>query len=127
MKPTQTVLLVDDIPEYLDTMDLNLPEACRAVRALSAEEARNRVADGVPAAVVVDIRLNEDYPENRDGLEFVKWMRTHYPLVPVIVISAYREFEYEAESLALGAECFLKKPIQPDEFREKLASVLRRS
>ena len=124
MKVEKKLLLVDDIPEYLDTMELNLPDGCRAVCATSLEEARDLVDSEQPAAAVVDVRLKEDDADNRDGLALLKWMRQNHPRVAVIVVSAYQEFEFEAESLALGAEYFLKKPIQPDEFRETVAKVL---
>ena len=125
MNSTFKVLIVDDIPEYLDTMELNLPEGCRAVRASGAEEARVRAGSEALALAVVDVRLKEDDPGNRDGLDLLRWIRLNHPKVPVIMVSAYHEFAFEAESLALGAEFFLKKPIEPDEFRETVASVLR--
>lgn len=127
MKTESTVLLVDDIPEYLDTMELNLPNGCRALRAISLAEARALVDGERPSVAVVDVRLREDDPENRDGLELLKWVQQRHPEVAVIMISAYREFEFEAESLALGAEFFLKKPIQPEEFRETVAKVLEQN
>lgn len=121
----KTVLLVDDIPEYVDTMELNLPDGCRAVKAYSAEEARKAMASEKPDLAVLDVRLKEADAENREGLELLKWMKATRPEMPVIMISAYREFEFEAESLALGAEYFLRKPVQPDEFRECVEKVLR--
>jgi len=120
----KTVLLVDDIPEYLDTMEINLPEGCQAVRGMSQDDARGLVAEKAPDAAVVDVRLKEGDAANRDGLELLRWIRANYPETKVIVISAYREFEFEAEALALGAEYFLRKPIQPEEFRAAVAKVL---
>jgi len=121
----KTVLLVDDIPEYIDTMELNLPEGCQAVQAHSVEEARKAFDKKTPALAVLDVRLNEADTDNREGLELLKWIRASYPSVPVIMISAYREFEFEAESLSLGAEFFLRKPVQPDEFHECVRKVLK--
>ena len=118
---------MDDIPEYLDTMELNLPDGCRALRAISLEEAHALVDGERPTVAVVDVRLRKGDPENRDGLELLKWVQQRHPEVAVIMISAYREFEFEAESLALGAEFFLKKPIQPEEFRETVAKVLEQN
>ncbi len=121
----KTVLLVDDIPEYVDTMELNLPDGCRAVTAYSAEEAKKAMAREPPDLAVLDVRLKEADAENREGLELLKWMKATRPEMPVIMISAYREFEFEAESLTLGAEYFLRKPVQPDEFRACVAKVLK--
>ncbi len=121
----KTVLLVDDIPEYVDTMELNLPEGCRAVAAYSAEEAKAVMGKEVPGLAVLDVRLNEADSDNREGLDLLKWIKANHPDLPVIMISAYREFEFEAESLVLGAEYFLRKPVQPDEFRETVKKVLK--
>ncbi len=118
------VLLVDDITEYVDTMELNLPDGCRAVQALSAEEAKAAFGKEAPDLAVLDVRLNEADSDNREGLELLKWIKASHPAVPVIMISAYREFEFEAESLSLGAEYFLRKPVQPDEFRECVKKTL---
>ena len=120
----KTVLLVDDIPEYVDTMELNLPEGCRALAAYSASEAQAVFGKETPDLAVLDVRLNEADSENREGLELLKWIKASHPSVPVIMISAYREFEFEAESLTLGAEYFLRKPVQPDEFRACVEKVL---
>ena len=125
-KRMKTVLLVDDIPEYVDTMELNLPDGCRAKAAHSADEAKSIMAEEPPDLAILDVRLNEADAENRDGLELLKWVKQNYPGVPIIMISAYREFEFEAESLVLGAEYFLRKPVQPDEFRDCVKRVLGR-
>jgi len=126
MSKVETVLLVDDMPDYLDTMEINLPEGCRSVRAESAAEARGLIVTVRPSVAVIDIRLAENEPANRDGLELLKWIHKEYPGIVVIMISAYREFEYAAESLAMGAEFFLRKPIQPDEFRKTVAKVMEK-
>lgn len=120
----KTVLLVDDIPEYVDMMELNLPEGCHVVAAYSAEEAKAAFGKETPDLAILDVRLNEADSENREGLELLKWIKASHPSVPVIMISAYREFEFEAESLTLGAEYFLRKPVQPDEFRACVEKVL---
>lgn len=121
-----TVLLVDDIAEYLDTMEINLPDGCRALRAESSEVAKRLIEAERPAVAVIDIRLVESEDRNREGLALLKWIRERHPDVVVIMISAYREFEYAAESLTMGAEYFLRKPIQPDEFRQAVESALGR-
>lgn len=124
MSVSGTVLLVDDIAEYLDTMEINLPDGCRALRAESSEVAKRLVDAERPTVAVIDIRLVESEDRNREGLALLKWIRERHPGVVVIMISAYREFEYAAESLAMGAEYFLRKPIQPDEFRQAVETAL---
>jgi DNA-binding NtrC family response regulator len=124
LKECKTILLVDDVEDYLDTMEINLPEGCRAVRAASIAEAKKLVETECPLLAVIDIRLDDKTTANQDGLELLKWIQNVHSQIAVIMISAYQEFGYAAESLALGAEYFLRKPIQPDEFRETIQNVL---
>ena len=116
MDRPKTILLVDDIPEYLETMVALLPTGSRALKALDENSARRILTTEKPDLVVIDVRLREDEPHNLDGLSVLRWVRRYYPEIPVVMISAYLEFEYQAECLNQGAQYFLTKPIRPDEF-----------
>ncbi len=124
MMDNPKIIIVDDIEEYLDTMELNLPDYFLVLKARSLKEAQQVFNQGDPPELaVIDIRLIEDDPENFEGLKLLKWIKKKYPKTRIIMISAYHDFEFEAESLALGAEYFLKKPIQPDEFSNVIRDV----
>jgi CheY-like chemotaxis protein len=129
MPASNTILLVDDIADYLEVLELYLPPDCVAVQAASLQEAQQRLAATTVDLAIVDVCLKEkvrdDAPDNRDGLQLLGWIREQYPKVPVIMISAYREFEFEMESLVLGAKCFLRKPVNPAEFAEAVKKSLR--
>ncbi|MFW6151960.1 MAG: response regulator [Verrucomicrobiota bacterium] len=118
------VLLVDDVPEYLDTMELNLPEGCSARHASTSAEAKRSIENEAPAIAVVDVRLVAEETTNREGLELLSWIRTHSPGTKVLMISAYEEFHFEAESLANGALYFLRKPVQPEDFHQKVEQAM---
>lgn len=124
MAAGRLVLLVDDIPEYLEAEELLVPEGCRVEKALSAEQGRSLIEKETPDVAVIDVRLDEADDGNRQGLELLRWAKESWPTLPIIMVSAYQEFEFQAESLALGAECFLTKPIRPDEFAEAIARAL---
>ena len=119
------VLLVDDIPEYLDVMENLLPDNCRAVKVLSADAAITALNEYHFDTAVIDVRLDEIDENNREGLDLLDHVQGKWPELPVIMISAYREFEFQAESLERGAKVFLKKPIRPDEFKDALIYVLK--
>lgn len=125
MKKNYMVLLVDDIPNYVDTMDLNLSYDCKSVAAYSAEDARAIIVKCPLDLAILDVRLKKADTENREGIELLTLIKENRPEIPVIMISAYREFEFEAESLVMGAEYFLRKPIQPEEFRTVVERVLK--
>ena len=65
--------------------------------------------------VITDINM-----PNMNGLELMEKMKAGGYNQPVIIISAYHEFEYARSALRLGAVDYLIKPIKNDE----LSSVL---
>lgn len=125
MKNIRRILLVDDIPEYLDDFEMLLPESTEAVKALSIKEAMALFEQSSPDLCIIDVRLDEENPENREGMELLQWIKKLHPDIPVIMVSAYHEFEFEAEALGLGAAFFLRKPISPDEFEKIVLDTLK--
>ena len=126
MTAQRRLLLVDDIPDYLDVLALYLPSAITTRKATSAHEARTALDAERFDAALIDIKLDENDPDNTEGLELLRWIKERYPGLPVVMISAYRQFEFETESLASGAEYFVRKPINPDEIVEVIGKVLER-
>ena len=117
------LLIVDDIEEYLNSLARVLSDEYTVLKARNLEDAKRKAKEGIDVAVV-DIRLSEDEPENKDGLVFLEWMRMNYPDVPVIMMSAYKEFDLAVESLNLGAKYFLKKPISIKELKGTIKTLL---
>lgn len=118
------VLIVDDIPDYLDELEILLSGDHEVIRASTEAQAREALAGGMIEAALVDIRLDESDEDNTDGLDLLRWATEHHPSVPIIMMSAYREFEYAVESLNSGAKYFLKKPLRHDEVWTTLDKVL---
>jgi DNA-binding NtrC family response regulator len=116
------LLIVDDIEEYLNSLARVLSDEYTVLKAKNLEDAKRKAKEGIDVAIV-DIRLSEDEPENKDGLVFLEWMRMNYPDVPVIMMSAYKEFDLAVEALNLGAEYFLKKPINLIELKGLLKTL----
>ncbi len=112
------VLIVDDIEEYLDTMEGFLEDEYNVFKAKNLIEAKKILQEESIDIAIVDIRLDENDPSNKDGLELLKWIKEQTPNLPVIVISAYREFDYAVEAINLGAKYFIKKPIDPNKLLE---------
>ena len=42
----------------------------------------------------------------------------------MIVMSAYREFDYKVEALQAGADFFISKPLDPDELNSMVDKLL---
>ena len=118
----QTVLIVDDVEDYLRSLANALSGDFIVKAASSLAVAKTAMGDDVDVALV-DVRLSDVDETNRDGLVLLEWLRAEYPEAPVIVMSAYRDFDVAVEALNLGAACFLRKPIELRELRGLLEAL----
>ena len=104
------ILVVDDQEVYLSSLSFALQKYFEVVLASSKAEAMERLKSEVDIALV-DVRLIENQEGNIDGIRLLEWIMLNKPTVSVFMMSAYREFFYEEESLKLGAKYFFHKPI----------------
>jgi DNA-binding NtrC family response regulator len=118
----EEILIVDDIEEYIRSLENALKGDFEIIKAMSLAEAKEKIDKSITVALV-DIRLSEEEPDNRDGLVFLEWLKMNYPKIPVIMMSAYKEFDLAVDALNLGASYFLKKPINLVELKGILRAV----
>lgn len=116
----QKILIVDDIPEYVDTIEAYLEDYLHVLKAHTLKEAKKILQNNTIVLAIIDIRLDEKDPENKEGIELLRWIRESVSDVKVIVMSAYKEFDYAVEALNAGADYFMRKPIDPDELNSIL-------
>jgi len=117
------ILIIDDIEEYLDSLENILMNDFEVIKALTLKEAKAKMNESIKVALV-DIRLKEDDPQNRDGLIFLEWVKMNFPKTKVIIMSAYQEFDLAVDALNLGAEYFLRKPINLVELKGTIKTLI---
>lgn len=117
----KTLLIVDDLQEYLDALVRALSTEYEIATAKTLQEAKDKMSPSI-ALALLDVRLSEQDLTNRDGLLLLAWLREHYPQIPVIMMSAYRDFDSAVDALNLGAARYLKKPINLKELRGLIVS-----
>jgi len=71
----------------------------------SADEALQALAKETPQIVISDIRM-----PGSSGLELLKILREQYPLLPVIIMTAYSDLESAVSAFQGGAFEYLSKP-----------------
>ena len=102
------ILLVDDNPEFLETLARFLaddPSLEVVGRAFSGRDAIEHVARLHPDIVLMDIGM-----PGVDGLE-ATWQIKLSPIAPVVILMMHHDWEgYRAHTLAVGADWFLPKP-----------------
>ncbi len=118
-----TVLIVDDMEDYLGALGRALSTQWTVASARSFDEALQVLAATTPTVALVDVRLSESDPDNADGLKLLQWLRASRPDVNVVMMSAYRDFDIAVDALNAGAKAFLKKPIDLRELKTLLQSL----
>ncbi len=117
------ILVVEDEPEMLDIVTVNLEQSGYEVfQARDGLEAYEIVETSRPQAVVLDLNL-----PNMSGFRFLRLLRRNpaWKSIPVIVATAFA-FE-EVEDIANEQiDGFITKPFDPTELVGKLEYVLSR-
>ena len=70
--------------------------------------------DDNPADLIIsDLKM-----PGMNGLEFLQWVREHFPALPFVLITGFSTLDNAIEALRLGANDFIKKPYDPEELVE---------
>ena len=115
-----SILLVDDDPDLLRLLSLRLTANGYRVTAVgSAEAALARLSIELPMLVVSDIRLPD-----RDGMALFQEIRSQYPALPVILLTAHGTIPDAVEATTLGAYAYLTKPFDAKVLLERIEQAL---
>lgn len=117
-----TVLVVDDEPQLLRALRINL--TARGYRVLTAADgasALRAASDGKPDVVVLDLGLPD-----MDGSEVIEGLRG-WTTVPIIVLSARTDSSDKVLALDAGADDYVTKPFGMDELLARLRAAVRRA
>jgi len=116
------ILIIDDIEDYLFSLKNALKDEYEIITAKNLDEAKKKTSKDIDIALI-DIRLSEKDMTNRDGLIYLEWLKMNYPETHAVIMSAYKEFDLAVDALNLGAEYFLKKPINLTELKGILKTI----
>ena len=116
---TISVLVVDDTPQNLVTLEALLEEpGLRVVGVKSAREALRRLLKEEFAAILLDVHMPD-----MDGFETASLIRQR-PLsqhTPILFLTAYAVEAQLTQAYALGAVDYMPTPVQPDVLKAKVA------
>ncbi|GIW70545.1 MAG: acetoacetate metabolism regulatory protein AtoC [Planctomycetota bacterium] len=121
--PLPGVLVVDDDADFARMLErLLVSEGYRAVRAGSAEEALQHLAQHRHALQIVltDIRMPQG-----SGMELLREVRRRYPELQVVMMTGYGTIEQTVEAMKLGAADFIPKPFDNQELLLHLQQLQR--
>ena len=110
----QSVLLLDDDLMITDGLAAGLEREGRTVITCNDVEAAELIVERFrPSHVVADIRLSG--PFGCEGLDFIRFARTHSPQTRVILMSGDGSEALQLEASERGGVAFLRKPFEVQE------------
>ena len=119
-----TILLVDDEPLISDALQVLIQEIDSDFEIVGkiydGQKAWEYIQMHQPDAVFLDIRMPK-----MDGFEVLEKITRYQYDTKVIILSAYRDFEYAQQAIRLGAIDYLAKPIEQESLKNALLKLKR--
>lgn len=110
------ILLVDDDQKFLSIVQKRLARrSCTVFTASSGFEALENLRGQIIHVVVLDVKM-----PGMSGIEILKEIKKNFPLVQVIMLTGVPTVGCAADSLKVGALCYLIKPIDIEELLQKI-------
>lgn len=114
------ILVVDDDVEFGKAFSNILRvEGYEAQAALSAAEALGFLRESGFSIVFADLSL-----PGESGLILLEKIKKDYPGLPVVIITAFGDWDTYAASIEKGSSSFISKPIKKDEILKVIKDIL---
>jgi len=115
------ILVVDDDPNILELVSIQLTQAGYAVmKASSGFEALELLEQDLPDLAVVDVMM-----PRMDGYKLTKKLRAEAG-IPVLLLTAKGELEDKEKGFLAGSDDYVVKPFEPKELIFRINAILRR-
>ena len=117
------VLIVDDEPSIRTAISKTLSKACyEVVEAGNGAQAITRLNEGdnplMVDAILCDLRMPQI-----NGIEAIAYFRSHYPSIPVVVLTGYPDLGLAVSLAQEGVMDYLVKPVG----QEALLQVIKKA
>ncbi len=120
-----TVIVVDDERLTLDTLAnyVNWEQmSCRVIATASnGRDAMSKIEALQPDILITDVKMPV-----MDGIELCKQVHARFPVIQIVFLSGYNEFDYARAALQHGACGYLLKPIDHEELAATMNMVRQR-
>jgi DNA-binding response OmpR family regulator len=119
----RTILLVEDNPNILESLQNNLEtDGYQVFVAMRAAQALALAASQAPDLIILDIELPD-----RDGYHVLEELRKHDDHSPVLILSARNLESDKLQGFRLGADDYVTKPFSIMELLARISALLRRA
>jgi DNA-binding response OmpR family regulator len=118
----ETILVVEDEPEFAALVDLWLTRAgYRVAIARSGPDGLRRFYDERPDLIVLDVAV-----PGLDGWQLIERFR-EFSRVPILMVTAHGSEAEKVRGLKLGADDYITKPVSFPELMARIEAALRRA
>jgi DNA-binding response OmpR family regulator len=120
--PAVRILIVDDDKLICEMVQTLLEGEGYQVKALNdPSQVEDEIRKGGYHLVILDLMMPKV-----DGIEVLRRIRKLDTDIAVVIFTGFPDLETAVASMKLDAVDYIKKPFNPDEFREVLARVMRK-
>ncbi|MGB0385758.1 MAG: response regulator [Ardenticatenaceae bacterium] len=115
------VMLVEDHPlfrEGLERIILNAPDMKVISKLSNGDEVLMKVREKLPDVIVMDINLPK-----KNGLIITREVKSEFPEINIIVITAYTDEEQLFHAIRAGASAYYGKDVHPEDLLQGIREV----
>lgn len=121
----KTILIVDDEPRLLQSMQAGLKEHSDRFSVVTANNGEEAV--GVLSSTAIDLVITDLKMPKMDGFELLAYITSHHPNLSTIVMTAFNTPDIERKIRNTQCLKMLEKPIDFDELATSISDALERS
>ncbi|MGV2794764.1 response regulator, partial [Clostridium perfringens] len=116
------VLIVDDEPKLREGLrtfiDWNEYGYTVVDTAANGNEALEKYQAHLPDLVIADIRM-----PGMDGLQLIQRLRQLDPMLHILILSGYADFDYAKKAITQRADGYLLKPVDEEELIDYIEKI----
>ena len=118
-----TILIVDDESMTLDILEGYLtPDGYHLIRTKNGIKALEYLTQNYADLVLLDVMM-----PHMDGFTVCEHIKKKWPHIPIILITSFWDKEQKQRGRNAGADSFLLKPIDKNQLRRRIRSMLNKN
>jgi DNA-binding response OmpR family regulator len=115
------ILIIEDDRDLAETIQYRLRARYEVIIANNAKEGQSKLLSDHFDLVILDYFLPD-----KNGTEICKWARARNIHIPILMLTGQSETSKKVEALDIGADDYLTKPFNFDEFLARIRALIRR-